>query len=165
MNHAFMNCHQTYWKENRKSELWTTSSNCTTAIKEESTNTHLTISTLLIYLRITRSSRITRQGTVNHMNTALLWIIKEMRESELWTSSSNCTIAIKEDSTNTHLPHSKLVNRLYKCWARWQHITWTKETHDHHLCQRNACNSSLSADSRQKKRFEASTWIHYRLTS
>lgn len=56
MNHAFMNCHQTYWKENRKSELWTNSSNCTTAIKEESTNTHLTISTLLIYLRITRCS-------------------------------------------------------------------------------------------------------------
>ena len=50
---------------------------------------------------------------------------------------------VKEESTNTHLPYSMLVNRPYKCGARWQHITWTKETHDHHLCQRNACNSSL----------------------
>ena len=45
-----MNCHQTYWKEKRKSELWTKSSDMLTTakVKEDSTNTHLAFSTLLI---------------------------------------------------------------------------------------------------------------------
>jgi len=45
-----MNCHQSYREEISKSELWTKSSDMLTTakVKEDSTNIHLTFSTLLI---------------------------------------------------------------------------------------------------------------------
>ena len=64
-----MNCHQSYWKEISQNELWTKSSDMLTAakVKEDSTNTHLTFSTLLISFKNIYGVAV----TVNLMYTEL----------------------------------------------------------------------------------------------
>ena len=64
-----MNSHQSYWKEISKNELWTKSSDMLTTakVKEDPTNTHLTFSTLLIFVENIYGVA----ATVNHMYTGL----------------------------------------------------------------------------------------------
>ena len=181
-----MNCHQTYWKENRKSELWTTSSDCTTAIKEESTNTHLTISTLLICLRITRGS----YNCEPHEHSLEPWI-----QDCKAVDSLLCSYSCEPHEHSATMDHQRdkgewIMDELFQLHHRNQRrfdqhtsallhtcksaLEMRSTVTAHYLNKGNArspfvstkCMQQFSLQTADKtKRFEASTWIHYRLTS